>query len=425
MFISPRTSMTFHSKIGLKDCLCLEHYFHLAEKSSNSKLGRMSMNIKFLYSSLFIGALLVSAPTITNAKDYGDLNKPMKFETGATGGNCSSCVWISAIGVIDEDTPKNFEKYMKDGGGNLVVNLHSPGGNLLAGMELGRLFRKYGLSTTIAKTSHQEGKDYPDYIATTDPGICASACAYAFLGGGSRSIPEGSKIGFHQFYKPNTSKPVELDGVKLSSDQLVSGLIAAYLVQMGIDARVLTLASLVGKDNLISPDDQDLKKLKVINSSEDFNPWSIEAFKGGIRASATRDDPEWLEKSVSAYCVNPKKKTIFEIKAAKTQDYNGEKGEQELRANINEVELYLNENAASRDHPLIVPPENVGVRITDDAFYILIALPAEYREKIFGANRYAIAVDTQHYLFGSFISVDFKPTDLDKQMLKFAWSNCF
>src|SRR5438046_1718365 len=61
--------------------------------------------------------------------------------------------WVVYLdGVIDHDAVKRLENEIntRDIKGASVY-LNSPGGNLLAGMGLGRLFRKFGFSTHVGK----------------------------------------------------------------------------------------------------------------------------------------------------------------------------------------------------------------------------------------------------------------------------------
>src|SRR5262249_34005641 len=64
-----------------------------------------------------------------------------------------------------------------------VVVLRSPGGNLLAGLQIGRTARARGFLTVI-----------PAYTN------CSSACALAWLGGTPRFMAEPSLVGFHAAY---------------------------------------------------------------------------------------------------------------------------------------------------------------------------------------------------------------------------------
>lgn len=67
--------------------------------------------------------------------------------------------------------------------GEAVVVLHSPGGNAAAGISIGRAIRKRGFVTVVPPSVN-----------------CASACAWAWLGGVQRLMGERARIGFHAAY---------------------------------------------------------------------------------------------------------------------------------------------------------------------------------------------------------------------------------
>jgi hypothetical protein len=92
-----------------------------------------------------------------------------------------------AIGTITTDTPEAFRRFLKsaDASYSKELHLHSPGGDLVAALELGQLIREAGLSTYVGRSIPLEGlMDVYDYNRP----VCASACAYAFLGGVTRSF---------------------------------------------------------------------------------------------------------------------------------------------------------------------------------------------------------------------------------------------
>lgn len=133
--------------------------------------------------------------------------KPMTFKAVGNGGNCLGCTWISAEGEITQDTPYEFEKFVKNRslyGDALVFN--SPGGDLMAGLKLGKLLRKYKVKASIGRTvlDSYVTQDYKWYAIKED-GICVSACAYAFLGAVERHVEE-NQLGFHQFYDQKALK---------------------------------------------------------------------------------------------------------------------------------------------------------------------------------------------------------------------------
>jgi hypothetical protein len=143
--------------------------------------------------------------------------------------------WIQATGTITPDTPKIFEGFLKDNSRWLpsTVFLHSPGGDLLAGLTLGEMIRRARLNTTIGHTIDLEGAmntyTYPD-------AYCLSACAYAFLGGASRSYSENQVYGIHRF-------GVQDGEISGDQAQVMSGIVAKYIEEMGVDLSVFELAS--------------------------------------------------------------------------------------------------------------------------------------------------------------------------------------
>ena len=100
--------------------------------------------------ALFLPLLLLAADPMTGAAQDA-----MTFRTAGNGGNCGDCVWTVAEGRITADTPADFIAYWgpEETEGSPLVVLHSPGGNLLAGLELGRLLRERGTRTRVARTA--------------------------------------------------------------------------------------------------------------------------------------------------------------------------------------------------------------------------------------------------------------------------------
>jgi hypothetical protein len=166
----------------------------------------------------------------------------MTFRYEGTGGNCEGCDWIAADGEISFETPQQFLKFlaedpiMKWYGEKkplgLTIYLNSPGGDLMAGIKLGELIRVQGFNAAV-------GKSVPSDVTASfrdiSEGRCASACAYAFLGGVSRTAKQG-ELGVHQFYNDATIKdPLGklFDAIDLSVNQLISALVIDYVFQDG------------------------------------------------------------------------------------------------------------------------------------------------------------------------------------------------
>lgn len=90
-----------------------------------------------------------------------------------------------------------------------AILLESPGGNLMAGLEIGRMIRAGGHYTGIA------------------PGTrCASACALIWLGGIERTIAPSAQVGFHAAF--------HFDGRTTRESGWGNALVGAYLARLGL-----------------------------------------------------------------------------------------------------------------------------------------------------------------------------------------------
>src|SRR5262245_3788608 len=108
--------------------------------------------------------------------------EPMHFEV--KNGKC--CRWIQATGEIYEETPTVFEKFLRSSEVlPKFVRLNSEGGSLRGGVLLGELFRSRNFATEVGSSTlnplvPMASSETGD---TQTPGVCASACAFTFLGG--------------------------------------------------------------------------------------------------------------------------------------------------------------------------------------------------------------------------------------------------
>jgi hypothetical protein len=230
----------------------------------------------------------LEAPNVPNWE--APFDQPMEFYFGHSGGNCTTCAWLAAEGVITPDTPSKFKEVARVFPPGVIVHFHSPGGNLAAGLELGRLIRAAGGRTEVSRTVFQSNGEYYDRI---EPGVCASACAYAFLGGVDRELkngPEGhTGLGFHQFYSP--------EGKGGAGDaQIVSAIILNYLIEMGVNLTISSLAALATPDQINWVDEKMAESWGLSNAdiSQDVD-WKIVATDRGavLRASYKADNKKY------------------------------------------------------------------------------------------------------------------------------------
>ncbi len=183
--------------------------------------------------------------------------EPMTFQVapvGAVNGICGhKCAEvITAEGEINNDTADNFLRFLSEHSGDQgirpVVLLESPGGTVVGAMQLGMVFRKIGAAVIVAEAV---GDAQTQQIRVA-PGLCMSACVYAFFGGKKRVIPTVSKLGIHRMVI-NESVHDPSGGTTrqqvFGTDDIVSTL-AGYTKFMGIDPGVITFAETVAPESI-------------------------------------------------------------------------------------------------------------------------------------------------------------------------------
>lgn len=100
------------------------------------------------------------------------------------------------------------------------VFLHSPGGSVSDALVLGRFLRAEGVTTMIAAGD-----------------VCLSACPYLLAGGETREIDDDGSVGVHQHYFGQNS--VQPAFMAVEDIQRGQGQVMGYLVEMGIDPRIM------------------------------------------------------------------------------------------------------------------------------------------------------------------------------------------
>lgn len=159
---------------------------------------------------------------------------------------------IYADGDITDSTAQEFLSFVRTNNiNNAIVLFNSLGGSLIGGMKLGKTIRDLKFNTGIATFSND---------GMIENGICASACAYAYAGGLGRYYSGGkTKIGVHQFYSQNNS-------ITNETSQEMSGMIVAYLQEMGVDALAFSTSTLVQSNDIYWLSTDEALKLNFANN---------------------------------------------------------------------------------------------------------------------------------------------------------------
>lgn len=215
-----------------------------------------------------------------------DFDDPMTFHEATNGGNCVTCNWIIAEGVIEIDTVEEFlafldHKNLLDVRG-LNIHFNSPGGSLIGGVLLGHAIREQEANTVVSaahvETIYEDGLrkvSYKPNIAAE----CSSSCVFAFAGGVSRFASEttpGAAIGFqeigrigvHQFYEATAlSNPSEaiLNAEDRISDQKIISILLGFLSEMDVSAELLQLASMTDPRDMHYLDEDELRRSRIDN----------------------------------------------------------------------------------------------------------------------------------------------------------------
>lgn len=211
-------------------------------------------------------ALLTGVLTATAPAAMAEGNAPMavtvvpRSESAAF----SDTTLVYLDGRIDADTPDRLSKALDTVEGKVAIWLNSPGGNLFAGMQLGRIIRRREASTHIINSR------------TLLPGECYSACSLAFLGGVYRFNDNGARYGVHRasFEGGATNGPRDL------APEL-SAAIKSYIREMGVDARLFDLWVKAGPDEMYVLSQRQARELGVVNNGRNPPAWSVASFPGG------------------------------------------------------------------------------------------------------------------------------------------------
>lgn len=166
-----------------------------------------------LFAAAF-GHAALAAPK-SDKKPPNPLEQPMVFSIVRSGAgycepNCPE--WIYGEGQIVSATPEAFRRTVKQAGERrLPLLIVSPGGNVMAAMEMGRLVRKFGLDVEVSATRFVDcqprrrdcvpdgpGKGEYRGIAFSAGAFCWSACPLILAAGANRYSSEWAHTGVHQ-----------------------------------------------------------------------------------------------------------------------------------------------------------------------------------------------------------------------------------
>jgi hypothetical protein len=234
--------------------------------------------------------------------------------------------WIVADGDVTVDTAKALRNFVATNRGRLdsrpTVLLNSPGGSLFGGIALGEAIRDLGLGTRIGRSIPDQRHRRFENEAT---GACLSACAFAFLGGKWRTAADRT-LGVHQHY---TSEMLSEPSAKqftsgdISAQQIIAGVLADYVVRMGVDARLLTKAAMTEPRSMYLFTTKEMEDYVITLDDLAFSQWKFEPLRGGLIASSKARNGD----SATLFCKSGDRLLRLQIEKA---SYGGENAVDEL-----------------------------------------------------------------------------------------------
>lgn len=233
----------------------------------------MQFNIRLLaLASVF--AVLLDQSASAQQVSIGDMTStPMVFylargETDACGPGCSE--WIAAEGQFDKQAPSRLQAFLAHTRADkLPIFFQSGGGSGDASYAVGRLLHERGMTAGVGRTLPEECKQIDDKTCDVLKqsgrplnaelgalGFCASACVFALVGAKTRLVPPGARVGVHsgKFVRISRlaagtirpGKPETEDEKKRA--QGTNDEARKYVIEMGIDARLMEIALKVPSD---------------------------------------------------------------------------------------------------------------------------------------------------------------------------------
>ncbi|RUT97827.1 hypothetical protein EOD23_27995 [Mesorhizobium sp. USDA-HM6] len=251
------------------------------------------------------GLAALSAAAKETPPDYGPAMRFAVVRSSAPGCEPNCPEWIAAEGTIEAGTPALFRRLLKTlGGRQLPIVVNSPGGNVDAALQLGRMIRKNKLDIAVGTTEFSgcspemkncrddDGKAAPYIGIAYDSGaMCNSACPLMFSGGMRRVVGEWAFLGVHQITTTyhrekllyRTTYRIVNGKKKVISTKIVSRKnagsyktyemskavekrLSGYLREMGIEQGVLDVMKATPASDIRQIEPEDMLEMKLVTS---------------------------------------------------------------------------------------------------------------------------------------------------------------
>ena len=235
----------------------------------------------------FVGGMLLAGCTLTAFAELASAAEnlrglPMTFElrregpADACGSKCRT--WVSAVGSITSETPRQFEAFARthDVRG-AVIAFDSGGGSVLGTLELGRMIRRLDMTTTVGRTTVVAGDKGSEVRATLAPKAdCESMCAFVLLAGTRRFVPAEARVLVHQIWlgdRRDDATAASYSAEDIMVIQRDIGRLVQFTVEMGGGADLIETALRIPPWERLRPLSADeLVRVKLQTGDGLFDP---------------------------------------------------------------------------------------------------------------------------------------------------------
>jgi hypothetical protein len=264
-----------------------------------------------------------------------------------------------------------------------IVQLDSPGGNLVAGMEIGRYLREKGFTTEVGAMGEGWGKSYS--------AECHSACTLAFLGGKYRHFDENSRFGVHRFYGAT-----ERDDAQMTEQetQYIASAVVGFIREMDVDVGLFQRMSEQHSDDVELLDIDEMRRLNVINDGRLAPVWDHSVDAEGVALVGYQESEEGTSMATLS-CGAPLKLEIRDLVPAL-----------EGKA-VADAQLTLVMYGASGERTLDARPLLQGAppAMADDELVVRLQLGRRETTQLLGATSLGLRYAVQEMNFG--LSIDY------------------
>lgn len=318
------------------------------------------------------------------------------------GQHCSGATMVSCFIYIDgpivEGTFRKFDKFLTDErqGDSGSIYLNSRGGSIAEALQIGRLVRENGLDTKVGEV--------PDFeeISFASEGVCESACAYIFMAGERRSLREGDVLGVHRFFSEGRS----IEGGRA---QEMSGQLISYMVEMGVDARLFTLASAQASEGMHYVTATEATQYDLV-TDEAYSELNLEPYKSGVVAWTRPEGPgaPGNVDQITFLCKGGDPEILFYVQGGASY-----------------VEIRSRADNGGQFNPSTgeILPASVSARAAGNDAYYTVSVTPSFTSLLSSTEKVNLTIWYPTIVGGS-IGADLAFSEIDQQKLQYTFRNC-